>query len=409
MEEKENCKVDQASVRPKNRQEVPVTVKESLTEETKEKTAIEKATTTTRSSSVTIDDDVPPAWMIKALDEMRATLRADMKRDNDALLRQFSQSAAETRSVSESEDTSPFTPCFVDGGFSSEASASQSVPPASSTSLSALLQHPGVVCDSCEGPVRGIRYKCLVCDDFDLCESCEKFDENLPVIGDHIPADHALIKIRRPLDPTGDVCKRLTLLRSLAAVQAFSYPSVEIVVDMQKNGDSNDNQVSSSASTTAVSGGNKAGAGASIFHEENQVVEQNQEDDLLIAEAVARSILEAKAEKESEQINQDGIEELQSEKDQEKEKRRGGKRSEDNGERECDEATDDSDVEVVALTSSVGPMSTEDTAAVVNILESKQKCEDVDDDDVSSCDFDEEFELIPLPGCFNVDDDEGKE
>ncbi|XP_058025706.1 sequestosome-1 isoform X3 [Ahaetulla prasina] len=35
------------------------------------------------------------------------------------------------------------------------------------------LVHPNVICDSCEGPVVGARFKCAVCPDYDLCSTCE--------------------------------------------------------------------------------------------------------------------------------------------------------------------------------------------------------------------------------------------
>merc|ERR1712107_421891 len=53
--------------------------------------------------------------------------------------------------------------------------------------------HWGVVCDGCDGPVVGPRYKCLVCPDYDLCATCE--DRGLH-------AHHKMIRLPAP-------CKRV--------------------------------------------------------------------------------------------------------------------------------------------------------------------------------------------------------
>jgi len=53
-----------------------------------------------------------------------------------------------------------------------------------------LVVHKGITCDSCEMyPIKGTRYKCLVCPDYDLCSICHS-------LGAH--SEHSLMKIKTP-------------------------------------------------------------------------------------------------------------------------------------------------------------------------------------------------------------------
>lgn len=59
------------------------------------------------------------------------------------------------------------------------------------------LVHPGVTCDGCNGPVQGVRYKCTVCPDYDLCNQCKS-------TGMH--SEHEMMTIDRPKLPVSGVC-----------------------------------------------------------------------------------------------------------------------------------------------------------------------------------------------------------
>ncbi|GJJ76370.1 next to BRCA1 gene 1 protein [Entomortierella parvispora] len=54
-----------------------------------------------------------------------------------------------------------------------------------SSAPSRMTLHPRVFCDACLAPVRGVRHKCLDCDNYDLCQTCRPHAENLH------RADHA--------------------------------------------------------------------------------------------------------------------------------------------------------------------------------------------------------------------------
>lgn len=64
----------------------------------------------------------------------------------------------------------------------------------------AQVEHDGVECDACEvNPIKGIRYKCTVLPDYDLCEGCE---------AKGIHPEYPMLKIRDPASaPTKIMCQ----------------------------------------------------------------------------------------------------------------------------------------------------------------------------------------------------------
>ena len=55
------------------------------------------------------------------------------------------------------------------------------------------IVHRSITCNACQNPVRGIRYKCMNCVDYDICEGCE-------ARGGH-DFRHCFVKIRIPVPP----------------------------------------------------------------------------------------------------------------------------------------------------------------------------------------------------------------
>jgi len=77
-------------------------------------------------------------------------------------------------------------------------------------SLETAVVH-GAICDHCEQQIHGIRYKCVNCNDFDLCDRCESLRPH-----DH---EHLFLKIYEPLS----VCTRKPLVSNLYQLSKFRF------------------------------------------------------------------------------------------------------------------------------------------------------------------------------------------
>ncbi|KAJ3232515.1 hypothetical protein HDU81_002885 [Chytriomyces hyalinus] len=56
------------------------------------------------------------------------------------------------------------------------------------------LVHRSIQCNHCQSQIRGVRYNCLNCTDYSLCQACER-------LGDVHTITHVMVKIRYPLAP----------------------------------------------------------------------------------------------------------------------------------------------------------------------------------------------------------------
>lgn len=79
--------------------------------------------------------------------------------------------------------------------------------------------HKGIICDRCNcEDIKGIRFKCFVCPDYDLCEGCEEIEKH----------SHPMIKMRSQYDFEGfDFTEYFlsfgsSLLEKLKAVKEYS-------------------------------------------------------------------------------------------------------------------------------------------------------------------------------------------
>lgn len=126
-----------------------------------------------------------------ARDNLVATLNAGDRAANAGLVAQL---LAQVGPVLGPMSAFPFAQLFA----APPASESNDAPPsgaggagAGTTDSDAPAVHLRVICDGCgANPITGVRYKCAVCNDFDLCEACEANTSH--------DSAHAFLKIKTP-------------------------------------------------------------------------------------------------------------------------------------------------------------------------------------------------------------------
>lgn len=67
----------------------------------------------------------------------------------------------------------------------------EAVAPSRSNDEIRSIHHEGILCDVCDKDVYGFRYKCLDCEEFDICMDCQ---------ATQIHKEHLLLRITNPID-----------------------------------------------------------------------------------------------------------------------------------------------------------------------------------------------------------------
>ena len=94
-------------------------------------------------------------------------------------------------------------------------------------------EHAGVKCGSCQKPLKGVRYMCLECDNFDLCGECENLqrhqDQHVMMIIPEPMNQKSLQRLMRAKVEEFDRIKKAALRVSKKKLNPLTVISEEIV------------------------------------------------------------------------------------------------------------------------------------------------------------------------------------
>lgn len=119
-----------------------------------------------------------------------------------------------------------------------------------------LTVHPGVTCFSCKSsPLRGTRYMCLTCENFNICEQCELQNQH--------SRTHAMALIHEPaLEPNELIENQTMLLERQKVMRAQEMISQSLI--KQDSVDQSKSNYSASLENTTLKGNFVTKAGENI-------------------------------------------------------------------------------------------------------------------------------------------------
>lgn len=142
--------------------------------------------------SLTTEDDLKEAYL-------------QLKEDNKNVLKFFIRNLKDVQG--HKDESAPRTSNYpvLSNPFTEEAKGMAEInermehatitdmPRIAQSTIETLPVHERIICDGCEmTPIRGDRYKCIICPNYDLCSNCN---------AKGIHAEHSLMKINAPFDP----------------------------------------------------------------------------------------------------------------------------------------------------------------------------------------------------------------
>eukprot|EP00339_Tiarina_fusa_P013619 CAMPEP_0117016302 /NCGR_PEP_ID=MMETSP0472-20121206/12868_1 /TAXON_ID=693140 ORGANISM="Tiarina fusus, Strain LIS" /NCGR_SAMPLE_ID=MMETSP0472 /ASSEMBLY_ACC=CAM_ASM_000603 /LENGTH=422 /DNA_ID=CAMNT_0004720307 /DNA_START=6 /DNA_END=1274 /DNA_ORIENTATION=- len=163
---------------------------------------------------LTYRDDEGDLINLESEDELREAFRIAQTFSSQTLRVMVAQGPPQTQTSGVESVAAP----QVAAPVAAAPSAPPAEPAAPAAAPSQLAVHDRVTCDGCDVfPITGTRYKCVVCPDFDLCETCEGQGKHL--------CTHPMLKLRIPFKEVSVAIDQARVPTPVAAPEPVPQPA----------------------------------------------------------------------------------------------------------------------------------------------------------------------------------------